>query len=202
MIKAMIPANPLEAKPCLFFPFVSELHAKRLTSLGDAMMGAMMSHSLQPSKMGDGLAEAKGLSPKHARKQVDRFISNKGIDDVLCQYQLARSLIGKRKRISVAMDWTVFAKDGHMTITLRLITTHGRATPLLWKTVNVKGLKGHKNEYVFALLERLRRIVSNDTQVIVLADREFGTLNQMKKMKDELKFDYILRIKKEFYNNG
>lgn len=198
MIKTMIPINPLEAKPFLFFPFTSELHAKRLTSLSDAMMGAMMSHSLQPSKMGDGLAEAKGLLPKHARKQVDRFISNKGIDDERCQIQLARSLISNRKRIIVAMDWTVFAKDGHMTITLRLITTHGRATPLLWKTVSVKGLKGHKNEYVFSLLDKLKRIISKETEVIVLADREFGTLNQMKKMKDELNFDYILRIKRNF----
>lgn len=198
MIKSIIPVNSLEAKSFLGFPFAAELHAKRLASLSDAMMGAMMSHSLQPSKMGDGLAEAKGLLPKHARKQVDRFISNKGIDDERCQLQLARSIISHRKRIIVAMDWTVFAKDGHMTITLRLITTHGRATPLLWKTVSANGLKGHKNEHVFSLLETLKRIVSKETEVIVLADREFGTLNQMKKMKDELDFDYILRIKKNF----
>ena len=34
--------------------------------------------------------------------------------------------------------------------------------------------------------------------MILLADREFGTLNNMKKMKDELNFDYILRIKRNF----
>ncbi len=195
---AIIPVNTLQVKTLLVNAFTSHLHAKRLSSLNDSILGALTSHSLQPSKMGDGLAEAKGLLPKHARKQVDRLISNKGINDELCQNNLARLLISNRKRITVAMDWTVFAKDGHMTITLRLITTHGRATPLLWKTVSVVDLKGNKNKHVFALLEKLRALVCEDTQVIVLADREFGTLNQMKSIKEILRFDYILRLRRNF----
>ena len=96
------------------------------------------------------------------------------------------------------MDWTVFAKDLHMTLTLRLVTKHGRATPLLWQSVNSIGLKGHKNDYVFALFKRLRQIVPADTKVIVLGDREFGVLNNMKRLKEEHGFDYILRIKRNF----
>lgn len=196
--KAIISVNAPQVKTLLLGTFNSQLHAKRLSSLSDSILGALTSHSLQPSKMGDGLAEAKGLLPKHARKQVDRLISNKGINDELCQNNLAGLLISNRKRITVAMDWTVFAKDGHMTITLRLITTHGRATPLLWKTVSVVGLKGNKNKHVFSLLERLRIIVPKGIQVVLLADREFGTLNQMKKIKEVLGFDYVLRLKKNF----
>lgn len=198
MTKAIILSNAQQVKSFLFGNFQSQIHAKRLSSLGDSVLGVLNSQSLQPSKIGDGLAVAKGLLPKHARKQVDRLISNKGIDDELCQNNLACLLIANRKRITVAMDWTVFAKDGHMTITLRLITTHGRATPLLWKTVSVIGLKGNNNSHVFSLLDKLKEIVSEDAQVIILADREFGTLNNMKKMKEELNFDYILRIKRNF----
>ncbi|MBP9722909.1 MAG: hypothetical protein KBD64_07110 [Gammaproteobacteria bacterium] len=156
------------------------LHAKRLASLGDAVLGTITSQSLQPSKMGDSLAAAKGLLPKHTRKQVDRLISNNGIDVDICQDKLALLLISNRQRIYVAMDWTVFAKDEQMTITLRLVTTHGRATPLLWRTVSAVGLKGNKNSHVFALLEKLRSLALDNCQVIVLADREFGTLNNMK----------------------
>lgn len=174
------------------------VHHPYLASLGDAVLGTLTSQSLQPSKMGDGLAVAKGLLPKHARKQVDRLISNEGVNVNICQDQLALLLISNRKRIYVAMDWTVFAKDKHMTITLRLVTTHGRATPLLWQTVSAIGLKGNKNNHVFALLDKLRALVPDSCQVIVLADREFGTINNMKKLKEELKFDYILRIKRNF----
>ncbi len=32
-------------------------------------------------------------------------------------------------------DWTEFDADNQSTIALYLVTKHGRATPLLWKTV-------------------------------------------------------------------
>ncbi len=198
MTKAILPSTNQQVNTFLFNNLQPLLHAKRLSSLGDAVLGTLASQSLQPSKMGDGLAVTKGLLPKHARKQVDRLISNHGIDVDACQDALAKLVIGSRSRIIVAIDWTVFAKDEQLTITLRLVTTHGRATPLLWRTVSAIGLKGNKNSHVFALLEKLRLLVPDSCQVIVLADREFGTLNNMKKLKDELKFDYILRIKRNF----
>ena len=47
-------------------------------------------------------------------------------------------------------------------------------------------------------LGRLRQLVSPSTQVIILADREFGTLNNMYFIKKHYYFDYILRIKRNF----
>jgi hypothetical protein len=44
-------------------------------------------------------------------------------------------LIGARKEIGVAMDWTDFNRDGQATLAPNLATGHGRATPLLWLTV-------------------------------------------------------------------
>ena len=198
MMQSIVTANNPKVNSLFLNKFTGQVHSKRLESLSNAVIGAMASHSLQPSKMGDGLAEAKGLLPKHARKQVDRLASNTGIDVDFFQNELCKMLIGNRSRIYVSMDWTVFAKDKQMTITIRLVTTHGRATPLLWKTVSVIGLKGNKNTYVFMLLEKLRQLVPLSCQVIVLADREFGTLNNMQKIKKELFFDYILRIKRNF----
>lgn len=198
MTSAIIPVNALQVNSFLLGQFQSQIHVKTLASLGGAVLGALTSQSLQASKMGDGLATAKGLKPKHAKKQVDRLISNENVEIGYFQNTCAGLLIGNRKRIYVAMDWTVFAKDAQMTITLRLITTHGRATPLLWKTVNSEGLKGNKNKHVNALLDELRKIVPLDCQVIILADREFGTLNCMIKIKEKLGFDYILRIKRNF----
>lgn len=198
MIKAMIPSNMSHVNQFIQGQFGFSMHKKRISSLSDAVVGLLTNQCLQPTKIGHGLAEAKGLLPKHAVKQIDRLLSNKEIDSEFYQNVLAMMLISQRKKILVAMDWTVFAKDRQMTLTLRLITSHGRATPLLWKTVSSIGLKGNKNHYVFLLFEQLRRLVSSDTQVIILADREFGTLNNMEKLKAELGFDYILRLKRNF----
>ena len=60
--------------------FGGNLHAKRIGSLADATLGVIAGATLAVSLIGLSLAEAKGLTTKHAVKQVDRLMSNKGID--------------------------------------------------------------------------------------------------------------------------
>jgi hypothetical protein len=50
-------------------------------------------------------------------------------------------VLARRKEAIIALDWTDFDSDGQSTIALHLITDHGRATPLVWKTVNKNELK-------------------------------------------------------------
>ena len=53
------------------------------------------------------------------------------------------------------MDWTDFDADKQTTIMLSLMTGHGRATPLVWLTVDTATLKNHRNEYEYQVLVRL-----------------------------------------------
>ena len=57
-----------------------DLHAKRVDSLAAATLGVMTGASLAVAMIGQALAQARGLRTKHAIKQVDRLLSNKGID--------------------------------------------------------------------------------------------------------------------------
>src|SRR5277367_6828655 len=57
-----------------------DLHAKRVESLAGATLGVMQSASLAVAMIGQALAQARGLVTKHAIKQVDRMLSNNGID--------------------------------------------------------------------------------------------------------------------------
>jgi hypothetical protein len=83
--------------------------------------------SLAVCTIGQGLAAARSLKPKHAIKQVDRLLSNSAInvDDILARW--VPFVIGARDTIVVAMDWTDFDADKHATIMLALITNHGRS---------------------------------------------------------------------------
>ena len=60
--------------------FGEDMHAKRVYSLANATLGVMTSASLAVHAIGLGLAQARGLLTKHAVKQVDRLMSNQGID--------------------------------------------------------------------------------------------------------------------------
>jgi hypothetical protein len=85
-----------------------DLHAKRVSSLCDATLGVLHSGSLAICAIGQGLAAARYLKPKHAIKQVDRLLSNTAIivDDSLMRW--VPFVIGARSSIMVAMDWTDF----------------------------------------------------------------------------------------------
>jgi hypothetical protein len=56
-----------------------ELHKKRQLSLAHAAMGVLASESLFLHRMAEGLVNTRGGDKKHATKQIDRLLSNKGI---------------------------------------------------------------------------------------------------------------------------
>src|SRR6202044_1184455 len=60
--------------------YAHDLHAKRVDSLAAATLGVMTGASVAVAMIGQALAQARGLVTKHAIKQVDRLVSNGGID--------------------------------------------------------------------------------------------------------------------------
>src|ERR1700744_1204632 len=167
------------------------LHAKRVDSLCDATLGVLRSASLAVCAIGQGLAAARGLNPKHATKQVDRLLSNPkiNVDDILACW--VPYIIGARDAIVVALDWTDFDADKQATIMLSLITDHGRATPLVWLTVN----KNNRSLYEHRVLVRLAELLPADIKVCVVADRGFGDQKLYRMLTEELYFDYVIRFR-------
>lgn len=170
-------------------------HHKRIISIANAALGIISSGSLIIHRIGRGLAKSLNLSDKHAIKQVDRLLSNKNLSVENCSSLLLRHIIGKRKNIKITMDWTDFDKDKQTTLFLNLVTSHGRATPLLWKTFSKKSLKGNRNAYEDALLVRLRELITDGVRVTILADRGFCDIKLFDFIKEDLNFDYAIRIR-------
>jgi hypothetical protein len=50
---------------------------------------------------------------------------------------------------------------------LYLITRHGRATPLVWKTVDKSMLNNNRNSYEDEVIERLHEVVDPQVKVMV-----------------------------------
>ena len=171
---------------------VIDLHAKRVSSLCDATLGVLHSGSLAICAIGQGLAAARSLKPKHAIKQVDRLLSNEAIvvDDVLERW--VPFVIGARDSIVVAMDWTDFDADNQATIMLALISDHGRSTPLVWLTVDKRTLKDHRTLYEHRVLVRLAELVPAGIKVCIVADRGFGDQKLYQMLAEELYFDFVI----------
>jgi hypothetical protein len=170
------------------------LHELRVKSLALATVGVLHSASLAIHMIGRGLAAARGTSAKHGTKQVDRLLSNGGIELWRLFEPWVRFVVGVRKEIIVALDWTEFDADKQATICLYMITRHGRATPLIWKTVSKKTLAGKRNEYEYDVVGHLHDALPPDVKITLLADRGFGD-QKMYAFLDTFGWDYVIRFR-------
>jgi hypothetical protein len=89
----------------------------------------------------------------------------------------------------VALDWTDFDHDGQSTIALHLITDHGRATPLVWKSVYKSELKNHRNRFEDEVIARFLEVAPRELKVTLLADRGFA---------DQKLYELLLRWRVSF----
>jgi hypothetical protein len=170
-------------------------HEKRIKSMANAALGIISSGSLIVHRIGRGMAKYLNLIDKHAIKQVDRLLSNNKLNVVNCQSQWIPFVIGSRPAIKIAMDWTDFNADSQTTLSLNLVTSHGRATPLLWKTFSKDTLKDNRNNYEDEMLQRLRDFIPENIKVTILADRGFCDIKLFEHLLKNLKFQYVIRIR-------
>src|SRR5271157_6053070 len=122
--------------------------------------------------MGQDLALARGRTTKHAIKQVDRLLSNQGIDiDSLLHHWV---------------PYVAWAAGP---------TSRSRATPLVWLTVDTATLKNRRNGYEYQVLVRLAEVLPAGVHVCIVADRGFGDHKLYRVLTDELKFDFVIRFR-------
>lgn len=175
--------------------FGNNMHSKRVQSLANATHGVIEKGSLAIHAIGAGLAQACELKRKSAIKQVDRLLSNTKLNVWQLLDSWASYVIGARSEIVVSLDWTEFDADEHSSIVLSMQTSHGRNTPLLWKTHKKLGLKNNRNNHEDELLVKLREIVPQNIKVTVVADRGFSDTKLFDFLENTLGFDYIIRTK-------
>ncbi len=154
----------------------------------------MTSASLAVAVIGQALAQARGKSAKHAIKQVDRLLSNQGIDVWELFPLWIMEVIGVSRDLVVAMDWTEFDADDQSTPVLSLVTRHGRAQALLWLSVFRAELTGKRNDIEDSCLVRLKQALPEGAKVPILADRGFCDV-KLFGLLAKLGFGYVIRFR-------
>jgi hypothetical protein len=174
--------------------FEADLHARRVLSLANGVTGVLRAATLSVHAIGEGYAEVARTKPRFGVKQVDRFLSNRAIDVAALTPSWAKFVIGSRKELVIALDWTDFEKDDHTTLAAYVVTRHGRATPLAWMTVRKSTLEGKRNEYEYELIGRLHDAIEPDVAVTLLADRAFGD-QKLYAFLQTFGWDYVIRFR-------
>lgn len=186
--------SPQHVREMLGPVFDEDLHAKRVDSLANGTAGVLGAARLSIHAIGAAYAELSENKPKHGIKQVDRFLSNEAFDVAELTRPWVHFVLGARTEAVVAIDWTDFDDDDHMTLAAYLITSHGRATPLTWKTVEKATLKGRQKKYERQLIKRLAEAMPEGVQVILLADRGFCDTGFFAYVR-KLGWDFVIRLR-------
>jgi hypothetical protein len=173
--------------------FGEDLHLARVRSLANGVAGVLNATAASIAAIGRAYASLAGVETKSGIKQVDRLLSNSGValDEVLPLW--VRHVVGATPSITVAMDWTDYDDDDHTTLCVSLITTHGRATPLAWKTVRKTELKRMRTGHELDMVRSMRTWLPS-THLEWLADRAFGYC-ELYELLTSFGWDYTIRFR-------
>lgn len=103
--------NPLQIAETIEKIFGDDLHAMRVLSLANGVVGVLDAAVLSIHAIGRGYAHATNHSEKHGVKQTDRMLSNGGFEMWSLFRPWAEFVVGERKEIVLALDWTEFDAD-------------------------------------------------------------------------------------------
>jgi hypothetical protein len=186
--------DPLQVAATVEQIFGDDLHARRVLSLANGVVGTIDAAVLSIHAIGRGYARVTNHDKKHGVKQTDRMLGNAGIDVWTLFRPWTQFVVAERKEIVVALDWTEFDGDDHATLAGYLITSHGRATPLIWMTVSKTTLKNKRNDHEYRLIERLHECLAADVKITLLADRGFGD-QKLYRFLQTLGWDFVIRFR-------
>jgi len=171
-----------------------DVHSQRLDALGRYAAATIRAMRAGVHAIGAAYAETAEIRPKHGVKSFDRFLSNPGLDVEELRPAWARFVLGGRPEVLVALDWTEFDDDDHATLCLYVVTTHGRATPLAWKTHKKSELANRRTSLEHAFIESVHAAIGKDIGVTLLADRGFGD-QAFYDLLEVLGWRYVIRFR-------
>ncbi|MDH5491338.1 MAG: IS4 family transposase [Myxococcales bacterium] len=172
-----------------------DLHAKRVESIAGAVMGILKAGSLAVSAIGKGYAAFNDGVAKHGVKQVDRMLSNSGIDLDAFFATWIPTVVTDAREVVLALDWTEFDRDGHSMLALTAMTGHGRATPVFWRTYKTSEFSdGGRTDAEDEVLLMLRALLPSKLSVTLVADRGFGD-QALFSLLNEWGWNYVIRFR-------
>jgi hypothetical protein len=164
-------------------------HEKRVQSLVNAVTGITQAAVLSIHAIGQAYAQLAGITGKSGVKQIDRLLSNENFDIERILNTWVDFVVAERKQIVIALDWTDFDNDKQTTLAAYLVTRHGRATPLSWKTYFKSTLKNNQKDYEYQMIEQLHQWIDPQVEITLLADRGFG---------DQKLYDFLMLLGWDF----
>lgn len=172
------------------------IHEKRLQSLSVLVSALIIVGKAGVAALGRGIISK--VVPKHKIKRVDRFLSNKLVVTDDFSEGLLKAVIGVRKSVKIAIDWT---KIGSWPLLVASVVIKKRGIPVYWSSCDYQYMYKSQNAFEESFLTRLRTMIPDGVDVTLLFDRGFRRVSLVRKLK-ELRFHFVIRCCGGTYISG
>ena len=166
-------------------------HRQTFRTLIWMMMGVLLSRDVRLGR----IAARSGLfgSVASIEQRYRRWLKNPRIKAQLIYDPAAKHLLFSRKqrRMRIQIDRTIV--DGRFNVLMVTLYHRKRAIPLVWRVLRHGGSCSQRDWQ--PLLNRLDKLLSKRSEVIMLGDREFGTVDLMRFCHRKGWF-FVLRVKR------
>lgn len=139
-----------------------------------------------------GLYLPREAKPESIGQQFRRWLKNDAIDAHLIYDPVARQIVKRLRcrRLRIQIDRVQIKR--RQNVLMMSVCYRKRAIPLAWICLSHPGhssLSDWKQ-----MLDYLQQLVSDDQSIIILADREFGSVERLRYVKRK-KWQYAIRLK-------
>lgn len=143
-----------------------------------------------------GLSLPVEAKPESIGQQFRRWLKNQAIDERMIYDPVARRVLKKMRcrRFRIQIDRVQIKKCQN--VLMMSIWHRNRAIPLAWICLPHSG--SSKYSHWVELLDYLEQILPDDGQVIMLADREFGSVERLAYVEKK-HWGYAIRLKGSLY---
>ena len=146
-----------------------------------------------------GLSLPREAKAESVGQQFRRWLKNKAIDPRLIYDPVARQVVARMRcrRLRIQIDRVQIKR--RQNVLMLSVWYRRRAVPLAWRCLSHDG-QSHYRQWV-ELLDYLETLLAADVTVIILADREFGSVERLRYVVSK-HWSYAIRLKAnvEFYD--
>jgi Transposase DDE domain len=137
-----------------------------------------------------GRAMDLSTAPKHAIKRVDKFLSNRNFDDERAREEFFKIVVGPRKRVLIAVDWT---KIRSWSVLVAGVIQRGRAIPVLWSVMDPATVYKSYNSFECGFFTWLAKALPEGVSAVVLLDRGFDRVALTKHLR-RCGLSFVIRV--------
>lgn len=162
-----------------------------VVTLAMMISGIVIGKKAQLSKM-SGEIPGQKAKPKSIEKRMRRFVKNERVNTTVLYMPFAEMILQQlaQHTLYIAIDGSTVAR-GCMTIMVGVVYRQ-RLLPLAW--VTYKGNKGHTTaERHIELLKLLQPLIPTGSDVVLLGDAEYDTVDMLEWIKNETDWNFVVR---------